>query len=127
MDRHSIHSSRPPDRPMGVEPLAPKPPSVFRNYISLVGAAIVIASLVSVFLLFLLEITSSAENPYLGILTYIIGPSILMFGMLLERRRRHRAKPSEISAYPRLDLNDPRSRRAFFLFLMVTFVFVSAS
>src|SRR2546430_9652358 len=129
MDRHSLHTSRPPDRPIGVEQLAPKPPSVFRNYISLVGAAIVIASLVSVVLLFLIEITSSAENPYLGILTYIIFPSILMFGVvvvvvgiLFERRRRHRAKPSEIAVYPRLDLNDPHSRRAFFTFLLVTFV-----
>ena len=98
MDRHSLHTSRPPDRPIGVEQLAPKPPSVFRNYISLVGSAIVIASLVSVILLFLIEMTSSAENPYLGILTYIIFPSILIFGvvvvvvgMMLERRRRHRA------------------------------------
>src|ERR1043166_948394 len=134
MDEQPPHISQPPDRDGQVEQLAPKPPSVFRNYISLVGAAIVIASLVSVFLLFLIEITSSAENPYLGILTYIIGPSILMFGvavvifgMLIERRRRHRAKPSEIAAYPRLDLNDPHSRRAFFTFLLVTFVFVSAS
>ena len=134
MDKHSLHTSRPPDRVGQVEQLAPKPPSVFRNYISLVGAAIVIASLVSVVLLFLIEITSPAENPYLGILTYIIFPSILIFGVLvviagmaLERRRRHRAKPSEITAYPRLDLNDPRSRRAFFVFMLVTFVFVSAS
>src|SRR5438309_2538224 len=117
-----------------IQQLAPQPPSIFRNYISFVGAAIVIASLVSVVLLFLLEITSSAENPYLGILTYIIGPSILMFGVavvilgtLIERRRRRRAAPSEIAAYPKLDLNDPHSRRAFFTFLLITFVFVSAS
>src|ERR1043166_6977003 len=134
MDEQPPHISQPPDRDGQVEQLAPKPPSLFRNYISLVGAAIVIASLVSVVLLFLIEITSAAENPYLGILTYIIFPSILIFGvlvvivgMVLERRRRHRAKPSEISAYPRLDLNDPRSRRAFFVFMLVTFVFVSAS
>src|SRR5881396_1610668 len=94
------------------EPRASKPPSLFRNYISFVGAAIVIASLVSVTLLFLLEITSSGENPYLGILTYIIFPSILMFGLVVvilgilrERRRRRRASPEEIAAYPRLDLN----------------------
>ncbi|HXI74631.1 MAG TPA: hypothetical protein VNG94_03535, partial [Pyrinomonadaceae bacterium] len=116
MDKHSLHTSRAPTRPGGVEQLAPQPPSVFRNYISFVGAAIVIASLVSIILLFLLEITSNAENPYLGILTYIIGPSILMFGlavviagMLIERRRRRRAAPSEVAAYPRLDLNDPHS------------------
>ena len=57
----------------------PKPPSLFQNYISFVGAAIASASLVSVVLLFLVEITSKQENPYLGILTYIIFPSILIF------------------------------------------------
>ena len=134
MDKHSLHTSRPPTSVGQVEQLAPQPPNIFRNYISFVGAAIVIASLVSVILLFLLEITSSTENPYLGILTYIIGPSVLMFGvavvilgMLIERRRRRRAAPSGIAAYPKLDLNDPHSRRAFFTFLLITFVFVSAS
>ena len=111
-----------------------KVPSLFRNYISFVGAAITIAALVSVVLLFLFEITSRQENPYLGILTYIIFPSILLLGllvvvvgMLVERRRRHRTAPGEISAYPKLDLNDPRARRAFFAFLLVTFLFVCAS
>jgi nitrate/TMAO reductase-like tetraheme cytochrome c subunit len=112
----------------------PKPPSLLRNYISMVGGAIVIASLVSVCLLFLIEITSKAENPYLGLLTYIILPSIMVFGIVvvlvgrfLERRRRHRAAPDAVAAYPKLDLNDPGSRKAFFVFLSITFLFVSAS
>ena len=111
-----------------------KAPTLFRNYISFVGAAIISASLVSIVLLFLLEITSTAENPYLGILTYIIFPSILLFGLLvsfigavLERRRRHRSIDWSVAPYPRLDLNDPHSRRAFFAFLLITFLFVSAS
>jgi nitrate/TMAO reductase-like tetraheme cytochrome c subunit len=118
----------------GTEPLARKKPSLFRNYISFVGAAIAIASLACVTLLFFIEITSTKENPYVGILTYIISPSILMvglfvivLGMIVERRRRRRAAPSETLAYPKLDLNDPRARRAFLTFLVVTFVFVSAS
>lgn len=49
-----------------------KPPSLFRNYVSLVGVAIAIASLTSVVLLFLLEITAANPNPYAGILTYIV-------------------------------------------------------
>jgi len=111
-----------------------KTPSLFRNYISFVGAAIAVASLASGVLLFLMEITSNQENPYLGILTYIVFPAMLMFGlsivtlgMLIERRRRRRASPADILAYPRLDLNDPHSRHVFFIFLSVTFLFVSAS
>jgi len=109
-------------------------PSLFRNYISLIGAAIVLAGLVSVTLLFLIEITASAPNPYLGILTYIVLPSAVVFGLLvivvgmvIERRRRRRLAPGEIAAYPRLDLNEPHSRRAFFAFLLFTFLFISAS
>src|SRR6185437_4239092 len=111
-----------------------KRPSLFRNYISFVGAAIVLASFASVLLLFFIEITSTIENPYVGILTYIIFPSILMFGlfvvllgMVLERRRRRRVAPDAIMAYPKLDLNDPHTRRAVLTFLVVTFFFVSAS
>ena len=111
-----------------------KQPSLFRNYISFVGAAISSAALVSVVLLFLVEITSHQENPYLGILTYIIFPSILIFGLavvilgrMLERRRRHKASPTEVAAYPKLDLNDRRARRAFFVFLTATFLFICAS
>ena len=111
-----------------------KRPSLFRNYISFVGAAIVIASLASVILLFFIEITATHENPYVGILTYIIFPSILILGlsivvlgMILERRRRHRSEPDAITPYPKLDLNDPHARRAVLVFLVVTFFFISAS
>src|SRR5215510_5795344 len=133
MDKNP-HISRPPATVGEVESIAPKPPSLFRNYISFVGGAIVIASVVSIVLMFLIEITSRSQNPYLGILTYIILPSILIFGLvvviagrMIERRRRHRAAPSQVSAYPKLDLNDPVSRKAFFVFLVITFLFVSAS
>src|SRR5205085_3522241 len=119
---------------METVPSVIKRPSLLRNYISFVGAAIVIAALASVVLLFLIETTSNGENPYLGILTYIVFPSILIFGllviaigMMLERRRRRRGAPEQIEAYPKLDLNDPRARHAFFTFLLVTFFFVSAS
>jgi len=111
-----------------------KKPSLFRNYISFAGAAIAIAGLASVALLFLIEITSTTENPYVGILTYIIFPSILIFGlfvvllgMVWERRRRRRVAPAEVTAYPKLDLNDPHARRAFLIFIVVTFLFISAS
>jgi hypothetical protein len=63
MDHQSIHLSRPPDRPGQIEPLAPKAPSLFRNYISFVGGAIAISSLVSIVLLFLIVVTSSMSQP----------------------------------------------------------------
>jgi len=109
-------------------------PTLFRNYISFVGALIVIAAVVSILLLFLIEFTQTSNNPYLGIVTYIILPAFLAFGllvifagMLFERRRRRRSPASEIAPYPRIDLNEPRQRRLAILLLTVSFVFICAS
>jgi nitrate/TMAO reductase-like tetraheme cytochrome c subunit len=111
-----------------------KPPTLFRNYISFAGAVIVAASLTSIILLFLIEFTSTADNPYLGIVTYTILPPILIFGivvivagMLLERRRRRRWPESDIAAYPKIDLNDPRQRRIAFTLVSVAFIFIFMS
>ena len=109
-------------------------PSLYRNYVSLVGTAIVIAATASIVLLFLLELSGGASSPYLGIFTYIIFPTVLVFGlavipigMLWEKRTRRKVAPSEIAAYPRLDLNDPRRRRLFLIFLGASFLFVFVS
>lgn len=119
-----------------IEPAKPvmKKPSLLRNYISFIGMAIVFASFASIVLLFLLEFTASASNPYLGIFTYILFPAIMIFGLLVvflgtvrERRRRRNASPEEIAAYPVLDFNDSRRRHAFSIFLGLAFIFVFMS
>lgn len=109
-------------------------PTLFRNYISFAGALIVAASLVSIILLFLIELTKTAENPYLGIVTYVILPSflilgiiIVVIGMLWERRRRRRWPDSEIPAYPKVDFNDPRQRRVALTLIGGSFVFIFMS
>jgi len=109
-------------------------PTLFRNYISFAGALIVIAAVVSILLLFLIELTQTSNNPYLGIVTYIILPAFLAFGliiifagMLFERRRRRRSPTWEIAPYPRIDLNESRQRRLAILLLTVSFVFICAS
>jgi nitrate/TMAO reductase-like tetraheme cytochrome c subunit len=111
-----------------------KAPSLFRNYISFVGALIVAASLASIILLFLIELTRAADNPYLGIVTYVILPGflflgilIIIAGMLWERRRRRRAPESEIAAYPRIDLNDARQRRIALSLVAISFIFIFMS
>ncbi|MDT4895365.1 MAG: hypothetical protein QOH25_442 [Acidobacteriota bacterium] len=108
-----------------------KKPSLLRNYVSFIGMAIVFASFASIVLLFLLETSASANNPYLGIFTYILFPAIMIFGLLVmflgtirERRRRRSVSPDAVAAYPILDLNDPRRRRSFFVFLGLSFIFV---
>ena len=112
-------------------------PSVFRNYVSFAGGAIAAAGFVSIVLMLLLEFVGGeahGHNPYTGIFTYIIFPSVMGFGLALfllggawERRRRHRMKPDEIGRYPVLDLNDPRRRRTFVTFLLLAFIFLFMS
>lgn len=111
-----------------------KAPTLFRNYLSFAGALVVAASLASIFLLFLIELTKAAENPYLGIVTYVILPAFLILGiliivagMLIERRRRRRRPDAEIAAYPKIDLNDPRQRRVALSLVVVSFIFIFMS
>ena len=114
---------------------ATKVPSLLRNYVSLAGLALVVASLACIVLLFLIELTSHSDNPYLGILTYIIFPgfmalglAVVLVGVFFERRRRRKLSPEEIAAFPVIDLNNPRRRRRFFAFagVVVAFLFLSA-
>lgn len=112
----------------------PTHPSLFRNYLSFAGAVIVIAAVVSILLLFLIELSQTADNPYLGILTYIILPAflamgllIIVAGMLVERRRRRLQPASEIAPFPKIDLNESRQRRWAIAILALSFVFVCAS
>ncbi|MGD9589537.1 MAG: NapC/NirT family cytochrome c [Pyrinomonadaceae bacterium] len=112
----------------------PQVPGLFRNYISFIGFAIAAASLISIALLFLIEITSGSENPYTVLVTYILLPSVLVFGLavavigaLLERRRRRKYPESGLAAYPVLDLNDPARRRSLVVFMCVLFAFLFMS
>jgi NapC/NirT cytochrome c family protein len=109
-------------------------PSLFRNYISFAGTLIVIAAAVSILLLFLIELTQASNNPYLGIITYVVLPAFLVFGlivilvgMFIERRRRRRSPDSKILPYPRIDFNEPRQRRVALLTIAGSFAFVCAS
>lgn len=115
-------------------PLITKVPSLWQNYISLFGVVIAVASILSIVLLFLIELSSSTEHSYLGILTYILLPGmmivgfvVIVVGMIFEWRRRRTLTPDQIAAYPILDLSGPRRRRIFFTFLGAAFVFVMAS
>lgn len=112
----------------------PKVPSLLHNYVSLAGITVAVASLVSIVLLFMLELSAASDQPYLGILIYILLPAVMIFGLfiilvgvLIERRRRRKLSPEEIAAYPILDLNGPRRRRAFIVFLFVSFIFLFMS
>ena len=109
-------------------------PSMIRNYISYFGIAVGAASLTSFVLLLLIAITGPSNNPYTDLITFILVPTIFVFGLLIilvgvlyERHRRRKMTDAQIAAYPVLDLNNPRRRRALVVFMGVSFVFLFMS
>jgi nitrate/TMAO reductase-like tetraheme cytochrome c subunit len=110
-------------------------PGLFRNTISLIGAALAAVALANIIFLFLIDAISGKPSPYIGIFAYMIMPGFLIFGLLLipvgmlvERNRRRRVGADEILPYPHIDLNAPEQRNAlaFFLSFVVVFVILSA-
>jgi nitrate/TMAO reductase-like tetraheme cytochrome c subunit len=94
-----------------------KPLRLSRNLISEIGAGIAIIALINLAFLVYLDVSRAHSNPYFGILTWIVAPAILIFGavmfvvgILIERRRRRNAAPGDIPHYPRIDLNERRTR-----------------
>src|ERR1044072_7257946 len=109
-----------------------KAPALFRNYSSFAGSAIAAAGLVSIVLMLLLDLFSNEGryNPYVGIFTYILFPSVMVFGLLLiplgmlwERRRRRRLAPGPFGRFPVLAPNNPRRRRPFLTAPLLLFIF----
>src|SRR6266545_1221613 len=96
--------------------------SLARNLISEAGLLIVTIALANIIFLIYIDVTS-AENPYLGILTYVIIPAILVvglalfvFGLFWERRRRRRSGV-EMPEYPEINLNVRRVRNVVYISL----------
>jgi nitrate/TMAO reductase-like tetraheme cytochrome c subunit len=109
-------------------------PSLLRNWISLTGVVVVIGSLFSTLLLFIMDAMSRGSNPYIGILTYFVAPFFFVTGLILTvigvLRERRKWGQASGSLLPRVvvDLSRPRDRRmmAFFLTGAVLFLLISA-
>jgi len=104
---------------------------LLRHPLSLAGAAIatVCGSLVTA--LFLASLAGYEGNPYVGMFTYVILPTLLVAGLLLipagavlERRRlvRLAASGGVEPPLPVVDLNSPRTRKFGLAFLALTTV-----
>ena len=61
----------------------PKPMRLSRNLISEAGIGIAVVALANLGFLIYLDATRENSNPYMGILTWIVAPAILICGMLL--------------------------------------------
>lgn len=103
-------------------------PGLTRNLVSIIGLAVAVVAAANIAFLVLLEVLR--PNPYIGIFAYMILPGIMVLGLILipigmalERRRRRKLVPGEVSRFPRLDLNVPSQRSAVAFFFSFTAVF----
>jgi hypothetical protein len=102
-------------------------PNLLRNPLALFGAVLTTISAVLFLTVFLADLFGLHTNPYLGILFFLILPSIFVFGLLLmplgawlDRRRERLGKKRLAVRWPVLDLNDPRQRGAVGLIVLGT-------
>jgi NapC/NirT cytochrome c family protein len=110
--------------------------AIFRNWISLMGVVLAASAVFAFVLLLVMDFLAADQNPYLGILTYLVAPVFFAAGVLLMgigrivyRRRLARAGPDMPLPRLAIDLTRPRDRRylGFFLggsalFLLLTSV-----
>src|SRR2546423_2996924 len=68
---------------MNSEPSSSPTPQKLRNWISLAGLMVVVASWFAFLLLLTLDFFAHQENPYIGILIWIISPSFLVLGLAM--------------------------------------------
>ncbi len=107
----------------------PRRSSAFRNWLSLTGLVVMVGSLFSFLFLLLLDAMANFANPYIGILTYLVAPGILVVGFVLAvlgawLRHRQIVKTAGPLAPLRIDLTRIRDRRLFGLFLAGSVVFL---
>lgn len=102
---------------------------VLRNSLSIAGAVLTTVSAVLFLAFFALEMIGLTEhsNPYLGIIFFIILPTIFIIGLLLiplgawlERRRRLRGLPPSLREWPRVDFNHGRTRAVLLVVVALT-------
>jgi len=100
-----------------------------RNWVSLTGLVVVIGSLFSFLLLFLVDTISRSSNPYIGILTWFVAPTFLVMGLLLTgigalRERRKLGQAEGLMPKMVVDLSRPRDRRIMGIFLGCSVLFL---
>lgn len=108
---------------------------LIRSPVSVVGMVLTTVSAVVFLVVFLADLFGLHTNPYLGILFFLILPSLFLIGLVLipigawiERRRLARGLTPSAMQWPRLDLNSPRHRRVavgLFALTMANIVIVS--
>jgi len=105
---------------------------LFRNYISLIGGIVASMSFILNVFLLLLDISRPTQNPYVGIVTFMILPGVtlgslgLVFGGAALRFFQLR-REAQVVELPRLDLNNTRHRLVLFGTFLAIIIFMTLS
>ncbi|MEJ2721735.1 MAG: NapC/NirT family cytochrome c, partial [bacterium] len=112
-----------------------KLPHSAQNWISVTGAMIALVAFFMIVFLFVVSVFLARKDFYLGLVIYILLPAVVFAGLVLipigmyrQVRKERRGEEARKEEWPRIDLNDPRHRNAFFVFSVGTtiFLFISA-
>lgn len=103
--------------------------ALFRNWLSLSGFVLVVASLFAFLLLFTIDAMAHVSNPYIGILTYFVTPGFTVTGLVLAVagalfRRRKVLKSVALAPVVTIDLTRPRDRKILGFFVAGSTVFL---
>ena len=105
--------------------------SLFRNWVTMVGAVVVVGALFSFLLLFVLDAIAKFSNPYVSILTYMGVPAFLIFGLALifagAWRERYRRAHGSTASLLQIDLSRARDRRGVVAFIAGSVLFLLLS
>jgi hypothetical protein len=100
---------------------------ILQNAVTVVGAVLTTVSAVVFLTFFFLDLFGYHTNPYIGILLFLILPALFIVGLLLipiglmrERRRVKAGLGPSIARWPRIDLNQSRTRTAVFAIALLT-------
>jgi nitrate/TMAO reductase-like tetraheme cytochrome c subunit len=108
------------------------PKSAF-NWLSATGLILAINCILLMIVLFVISLTVSGSNTYLGIFIYIVLPSILVIGLLLIplgmvfNMKKAKKMADTGLKWPVLDMNNPKHRKTVLLVSTFTLIFILVS
>jgi hypothetical protein len=104
-----------------------------QNLTSLLGMILAAIGFIAGAALIIIDMQTHFDNPYTGIFTYMVIPTILLGGLLLvligvlRERKRRRSSDAEIAHMPVINLNNKRQFIAFAIVVIVTLCFIAIS
>ncbi|MDF7798474.1 NapC/NirT family cytochrome c [Pontiellaceae bacterium B1224] len=103
------------------------------NLTSLCGMVLAAIGFIVGATLIIIDLQSHFDNPYTGIFTYMVVPTILFGGLLLiligvlRERKRRKKTDAEIPELPIIDLNNKKQFATLIIIIVVTLLFIAIS